>query len=150
VEAVCTAAEVERRADRLAAPEHLASPDAGQRTALDRLVAAFAEGGIHPPKLADAVLGLELPPDALPWLVEHRELHRVAEDYYVARAPFDELVGRLGAHAAAGEGYVTTQDFKEISGLTRRHAIPFLEYLDRIRLTTRTPEGRVFRDLPRG
>ena len=68
----------------------------------------------------------------------------------MARAPFEALVGRLAAHAEAGDGYVTTQAFKEISGLTRRHAIPFLEYLDRTRLTSRTPDGRVFKRLPEG
>ncbi|MCP4868157.1 MAG: selenocysteine-specific translation elongation factor [Proteobacteria bacterium] len=144
------AAEVERRGDRLALPDHSAAPSSEHRTALDALVAALAEGGAHPPKLADAVYGLRLPPDGLGWLVDEGEVHRVADDYYVARAPFEALVGRLAAHAEAGDGYVTTQAFKEISGLTRRHAIPFLEYLDRTRLTSRTPDGRVFKRLPEG
>ncbi len=145
--ALTDAAGLERRGDRLALPTHDAAPDAPSRAALDRLVAALAAGGAHPPKLSEAARGLDLPPDALAWLVDQGELHRVADDYFVAAAPFEELVGRLRAHAAAdADGLVTTQAFKEVSGLTRRHAIPFLEYLDRTRVTIRTPEGRVFRD----
>lgn len=150
VGSLAEAGGLERRADRLALPTHSSSPSPAHRAALDALVAALAAGGAHPPKLVEARLGLALPPDGLAWLVEHGEVHRVADDYYVARLPFEALVGRLAAHAQAGDGYVTTQAFKELSGLTRRHAIPFLEYLDRTRLTSRTPEGRVFKRLPEG
>jgi len=145
---ICAAGGLERRADRLSLPAHAAAPDDRMRAALTDLVAALSHGGAHPPRLGDAMVGLDLPPDGVAWLVEQGEVHRVADDYYVARAPFEELVAGLAAHADAGDGYVTTQAFKEISGLTRRHAIPFLEYLDRTRITTRTPEGRVFKRLP--
>ena len=43
---------------------------------------------------------------------------------------------------------MTPGDFKEISGLSRRHAIPFLEFLDKQRLTVRKGDGRVLRDVP--
>jgi hypothetical protein len=49
---------------------------------------------------------------------------------------------------SAPDGVLSPQAFKEISGLTRRHAIPFLEFLDRQRITSRTPQGRAARDLP--
>ena len=96
-----------------------------------------------------AAAGLTLPPDALSWLVDQGELVRVTDDYYVARDPFRDLVRRLVAHMRSkSEPVLTPGEFKEISGLSRRYAIPFLEYLDRQRITSRRPEGRAPRDLP--
>lgn len=138
---------LERRGPRLAAVDHRPEPDAAARAVLDIVVSRLAAGGAHPPKLEEALAGLELPPDALAWLVERGEVHRVNEDWYVAREPFRDLFRRLAAHMDA-EGVLSPGAFKEISGLTRRGAIPFLEYLDRTKLTQRHPEGRVLRDRP--
>ena len=38
---------------------------------------------------------------------------------------------------------LTVGDFKKISGLTRKTAIPFLEYLDRIQITVRNNNIRL-------
>ena len=149
VPALCAAADLERRGDRLARSGHRGAPDPAARAQLDEFVARLADGGTHPPPLGWASEGLELPADALAWLVDQGEVLRVAEDYYVARAPFRGLVRELVAHMrSAPDGILTPQAFKEISGLTRRHAIPFLEFLDRQRITSRTPQGRAPRDLP--
>ncbi|MEE2830100.1 MAG: SelB C-terminal domain-containing protein, partial [Myxococcota bacterium] len=146
---LCEALGMERRGPRLAEPSHSGEPTPDLRASLDRLVDALAAGGTHPPPLAEATAGLDLPPDALHWLVERGEVARVAEDYYVARDPFRDLVRRVVAHIRAHpEGVLTPGEFKEISGLSRRHAIPFLEYLDRQRITKRGPDGRATRDLP--
>jgi len=149
VPALCRAAGLERRGDRLAREAHRGEPDPAGRELLDEFVARLADGGTHPPPVEWAMQDLELPPDALSWLVERGEILRVAEDYYVAREPFRALVRALAAHMRrAPDGILTPQAFKEISGLTRRHAIPFLEFLDRQRITSRTPAGRAPRDLP--
>ncbi len=75
------------------------------------------------------------------------ELIRVSEDYLVEREAYRNLVRVVAAHVRA-RGSLSPVEFKEITGLTRRHAIPFLEFLDREKITTRTAEGRVLRDLP--
>ena len=116
---------------------------------MNRLVAALAEGGTHPPPLEDASRGLDVDPDAVGWLVEQGEIVRITEDYFVAREPFRTLVRAVLAHMNSKEDELMTPgEFKEISGLSRRHAIPFLEYLDRQRITARRPEGRVPREIP--
>ena len=142
-----TSADLERRGPRVALAAHSAEPDAEARAALDAVVARLASGGAHPPKLSEALEGLVLPPDAMAWLVERGEVVRVAEDWIVAREPFRALFRRIAAHVDA-EGVLTPGAFKELSGLTRRGAIPFLEHLDRARLTQRHPDGRVLRDRP--
>ena len=37
---------------------------------------------------------------------------------------------------------MTPADFKELTGLTRKHAIPLLEWLDRNRITVRLGDDR--------
>jgi selenocysteine-specific elongation factor len=96
-----------------------------------------------------ASAGLDIHPDALGWLVERGEVVRVTDDYFVARAPFRSLVRKLVVHMNdKPDSLLTPGEFKEISGLSRRHAIPFLEYLDRQRITSRRAEGRAPREIP--
>lgn len=147
VPALCTEAGLEQRGHRLALPEHQPLPDAAARSVLDELVRRLGAGGVHPPPLIEASEGLSLPPDSLLWLVTQGELIRVSEDYLVEREAYRNLVRVVAAHVRS-MGTLSPVAFKEITGLTRRHAIPFLEFLDRQKITTRTAEGRVLRDLP--
>jgi selenocysteine-specific elongation factor len=144
---LCLRIGLERRGQRIARPSHRAEPAPPARAVLDQLVARLAAGEAHPPPLEDATAGLDLPPDALHWLVDRGELLRVAEDYYVERAAFRTLVRQLVRHMRSS-GQLSPQDFKEISGLSRRHAIPFLEFLDRQRITARAADGRTLREAP--
>ncbi|MCO4768723.1 MAG: selenocysteine-specific translation elongation factor [Deltaproteobacteria bacterium] len=138
-------AGLDRRGPRIALAGHEAAPDEAGARALDALVRRLAEGGVHPPPLSEAMAGLELPPDALAWLVDTGELLRVTEDFLVARAPFAELVAKIAAHIEA-HGPMGPVDFKELSGLTRRFAMPFLEFLDRQQVTVRKGNGRTLHD----
>lgn len=134
-------AGIERRGPRLARPEHRGEPDADAAAALDRLVERLEEGGVHPPHLEDAAEGLALPPDAVGWLVARGRLLRVRDDFFVGAQSFADLVRGVAAFMASGAP-MTPVDFKEISGLTRRHAMPFLEYLDREKVTVRRANER--------
>ena len=144
---ICNAPGIEQRGHRLAATSHDSRPTAAAKVALDAFTARLAEGGVHPPTIESARHGLDLPPDALSWLVDGGILVKVADDFLVERDAFRDLVRRIVTHV--GEtGLMTPGDFKEISGLSRRHAIPFLEFFDKQRLTVRKGDGRVLRDVP--
>jgi selenocysteine-specific elongation factor len=138
---------IELRGHRLALSSHDSSPGPADRVALETFVARLAEGGVHPPTIEAARRGLELPPDSLAWLLERGDLVKVADDFLVDREAFRGLVRRIVAHVRA-TGVLTPGDFKELAGLSRRHAIPFLEFLDKQRVTVRKGSGRVLRDLP--
>ena len=51
-----------------------------------------------------------------------------------------KLLAHLSAH-----GSVDAQSFKELTGLTRKFAIPLLEYFDREKVTLRIGDKRVLR-----
>ena len=146
---LCHRLDLERRGARIARPAHRAEPDAAQRRLMDQLIAEIARGGTSPSPLSLISENLTLHPDAIHWLLEQGELVRIGDDYCLAMDVFRDLVRKLIAHVATKEdGVITPGEFKELSGLTRKNAIPFLEYLDSVRITVRKADGRAIRDRP--
>jgi selenocysteine-specific elongation factor len=135
------------RGSRIARADHVPEPQARDAAVLATFVERLESGGAHPPPLDDAANGLDLPPDALTFLVATGRIVRVADDFYVGREAFRTLVRALVRHVET-HGMLTPQDFKAIADLSRRHALPFLEFLDRERILQRRPEGRVLLDPP--
>jgi len=74
-------------------------------------------------------------------LVETGVLRRVGEGMLVHRDSLDDLVRRVRERWAKGQ-VVDVAGFKEMTGLTRKHVIPLLEYLDRERITRRAGADR--------
>ncbi len=62
-------------------------------------------------------------------------------EYYFARAPLDSLIQRLRLRREQ-EPTIDVSRFKELTGLSRKYAIPLLEHLDRIRVTRRLGDIR--------
>lgn len=81
---------------------------------------------------------------ALRRLIERREAVRVSADLTASAAAVDDLERRLVAWLEA-RGTIDAQGFKELSGLTRKHAIPMLEHFDAKKLTLRVGDVRKLR-----
>jgi len=73
-----------------------------------------------------------------------KDVERIA-DLYIASAPLRAVPDELRRLAGTGEvpARIEVGWFKERYGLTRRTAIPLLEWLDRTRVTRREGEARV-------
>jgi selenocysteine-specific elongation factor len=69
---------------------------------------------------------------------------RVSPDLYADAAAVAGLRERLVAFLRS-RGGITTQEFKELVGATRKHVIPLAEYFDREKVTLRVGEKRVLR-----
>lgn len=65
---------------------------------------------------------------------------RVAEDYWVLASAAQEARDRVLAAFVDAEGF-STGELKDVLALTRKHLIPFAEFLDGERLTVRDPAG---------
>jgi selenocysteine-specific elongation factor len=78
-------------------------------------------------------------------LLDARLLSRVAPDLYFHREALDLLTTKLRAYAAAHEPerLIDVPTFKTIAGITRKYAIPLLEYFDRERITRRAGDKRI-------
>jgi selenocysteine-specific elongation factor len=73
-------------------------------------------------------------------LLRQGRLIRIADDLVFHRAAIDALRTQLAA--LKGERLSVGQ-FKDLAGISRKYAIPLLEYLDRERVTRREGDQRV-------
>jgi selenocysteine-specific elongation factor len=72
------------------------------------------------------------------------EIVKVTEDFYFRREALDELIGKLKNYAAqTPDRLIDVATFKEIAGISRKYAIPLLEYFDREKRTRRAGDKRL-------
>jgi len=144
------AAEAIVRVDRdkvsLASHELRLSP--AQQTALERVEREFREAAAAPPSPEEALGRAGLTGDEqhelFQLLLESRKLVRVKESLFFHTAALeaiqDKLVALLRERKEIGPG-----DIKDLLGISRKFAIPLLEYFDSRRVTARVGERRVLR-----
>jgi selenocysteine-specific elongation factor len=78
-------------------------------------------------------------------LVEAGTLVRVGNDLFFHKEALDGLFGKLSGYAASHEPerLIDVATFKDLAGVSRKYAIPLLEYLDRERITRRAGDKRI-------
>jgi selenocysteine-specific elongation factor len=128
---------------------HAAAPAGAAGAALKEKVAqALARGGLTPPWIA------ELPAAAgasasdvqavLKLLAAEGRVVRVSAELWFDAAALAGLRERLVAFLRERKA-ITTQEFKDLVGATRKHVIPLAEHFDREKVTLRVGEKRVLR-----
>ena len=70
---------------------------------------------------------------------------RVREGLYFHTEPLQDAVGRVTAFLHEHQA-ITPQEIKDLLGISRKYAIPLLEWLDTQRLTVRVGDKRVLRE----
>jgi selenocysteine-specific elongation factor len=127
---------------------HRAALAGPTRAVEERIRGAYRQAGLSPPwpKELAAKLGLAEADvqRVAQFFAASGELVRVAEDLYFERSAVEDLQQRLLEHLRR-RGEITTQEFKEMTGLTRKYLIPLQEYFDAIRVTLRVGDKRVLR-----
>jgi selenocysteine-specific elongation factor len=115
--------------------------------AKEQIEAAFAGAGLAVPAVKEVLS--KLPVEAkraekiLQLLLREKSLVRVTPELIFHREALTGLRERLGVYKRAEGERITVPVFKELTGITRKYAIPLLEYLDRERVTRRVGEERV-------
>ena len=69
---------------------------------------------------------------------------KVTTDLYVSSAVLEKAKSALTAHLTA-QGEITAAAFRDLLGISRKTAIPLLEYFDRTGLTLRVGDVRKLR-----
>ncbi|MFO0635228.1 MAG: SelB C-terminal domain-containing protein [Nannocystaceae bacterium] len=70
------------------------------------------------------------------------KLVRITAELSFDRGTHDALLEQIRTHLRA-EGTIDVQALKQMTGLTRKFAVPLLEHLDQIQLTLRQGDTRV-------
>ena len=115
--------------------------------AKERIAKEFESAGLTVPAVTE-VLG-KLPVDAqraqklMQILLREKTLVKVADGLVFHHSAVEKLRGLLAAYKQQRGEKLPIAAFKEIAGISRKYAIPLLEYLDRERLTRRVGDERV-------
>jgi selenocysteine-specific elongation factor len=146
--ALDTEAAVRIDRDKVRLGTHSVRLTAEQQAAVDRLEREFRDAQASPPSAAEALgrAGLQGDEehDLFQVLLESRKLVRVKEALFfhteALEAIQDKLVALLRERKEIGPG-----DVKDLLGISRKYAIPLLEFFDSRRVTARVGERRVLR-----
>jgi selenocysteine-specific elongation factor len=78
-------------------------------------------------------------------LIDSRMILRVEGETFMHARAIEQLRTKLQHYAMAHEPerLIDVAAFKELAGVTRKYAIPLLEYLDRERVTRRAGDKRI-------
>jgi selenocysteine-specific elongation factor len=148
--AAAGAVAVERDKVRIAG--HQVRLDPRQQALIDRLEGEFRTAGVAPPSAEEAFATLRVTraddQALLQLLLDERRLVRVREGLYFHAEPLREAEARVTAFLRERKE-ITPQDIKDLLGISRKYAIPLLEYLDAQRVTVRVGDKRVLREGPR-
>jgi len=115
-----------------------------EEQALAAIEKAFLEAGLGVPAVAEVLAKSGLEPararSLLQLLLRQGRLVRVGDELVFHTAALQELRRKMSGY----KGHrLTVPQFKELAGVSRKYAIPLLEYLDRERLTRREGDQRV-------
>ncbi len=129
---------------RLAGREVALSPE--ESRAKEQIERAFETAGLATPSaeevLAKVVIEKPRGRKILQILLREKALVKVSEDLIVHPGAIARLRDLLQKHRREHGGRLTIIAFKELTGVTRKYAIPLLEYLDRERVTRRVGDER--------
>ncbi|MFL6304966.1 MAG: selenocysteine-specific translation elongation factor [Candidatus Sulfotelmatobacter sp.] len=106
---------------------------------------AFAAAGLKVPALNEVLGGLKIDKvraqKIVTLLLRDKVLTKVSDELVFHRIALEELRKRVAAHKA-NSATIDVATFKELTGVSRKYAIPLLEYLDRERVTKRVGDTR--------
>jgi selenocysteine-specific elongation factor len=118
-----------------------------EAAAKGKIEAAFRAGGLAVPAVKDVLAGLSVEPKRaeklLHMLLREKSLIRVSPDLIFHQAALSHLKEQLSAYKKSKGERISVPAFKDLTGITRKYAIPLLEYLDRERVTRRVGDERV-------
>jgi selenocysteine-specific elongation factor len=115
--------------------------------AKEKIEAAFRTAGLAVPSVKEVLAGLTLETKRaeklLHILLRGKSLQRISPELIFHSAALAHLKEQLLAYKETKGARISVPGFKDLAGITRKYAIPLLEYLDRERVTRRMGEERV-------
>jgi selenocysteine-specific elongation factor len=134
--------------DKVRLATHEVRLSSGQQRALEQVEQDFLKSAAAPPSPEEALARAGLQGgeehELFQVLVEGRRLVRVKESLFFHAAALEEIQDKLVAFLREHKE-VAPGEVKDLLGVSRKYAIPLLEYFDGRRVTTRVGERRVLR-----
>ncbi len=128
--------------------DHRVSLGADQADIRKKLLAIYKKGALQPPYFREVPGLLGIDPnhtkDVMLLLVEEGRIVKTKDDLYFHVDAITELKNRLVDFLKANED-ITTPQFKEMTGASRKYVIPLIEYFDASKVTLRVGDSRKLR-----
>jgi selenocysteine-specific elongation factor len=112
----------------------------------ETIEAFFQRAGYQPPPISDLQSSVAADPEEIRriffWMLKERILVKLSDDLVYHQATLDAIKKQIKARFTPGTKFGVAE-FKELFDITRKHAIPLLEYLDREKFTRRLGNDRI-------
>jgi len=133
------------------APEHVRAVSGEDAALRDRLEEVYRDAKLAAPSIAEALSRAGVATSqqqhgrkVIQVLIDSGRLVRVDGEMFFHASALDDMITRLRAFAASKPNRaIDVAEFKELAGISRKYAIPLLEYLDREKVTRREGDKRV-------
>ncbi len=137
-----------REESMLRLPAHSVTLNEDEQGTAARLERLLQEGRFTPPEVKELEEQLRVPrkllTDLLSVLESRGKVVKITTELYLSSATLEKARVVLTGHLAA-QGEITAATFRDLLGISRKTAIPLLEYFDRTGLTLRIGDVRKLR-----
>lgn len=135
--------EIRLEGEAVARSDHRVVLDEEERALAEHISDRFRQAGLDPPELEEVIPAGQRKRSApiVDWLIARGELVRVEKRGLFHGEALEALRAKLREFAARSET-IDVAGFKRLAGVTRKNAIPLLEYLDGERVTRRVGDVR--------
>jgi len=128
--------------------EHKISLGGDQADLKQKILNTYKKSGLEPPYFRDISKSLDMDParakDMLTLLINEGLVIKTKDDLYFQTEVVDSLKQKLVDFLKAN-GEMTTPQFKEIAGVSRKYLIPLIEHFDATHVTLRVGDVRKLR-----
>ena len=119
-----------------------------QQEVKEKISTIYQKAGLTPPFFRTVCQDLELDQknakDVLHMLIQEKCIVKTKDDLYFDAGAIADLENRVIEFLKANEK-ITTPEFKDMTGISRKFVIPLIEYFDSINLTIRVGDHRQLR-----
>jgi len=137
--------QIEVAGDLVRVPGHGAQLKDDEAESKNKIEDAFSAAGLKVPALPDVLASLKVDKaraqKIVTLLLRDKLLVKISDDLVFHRSALEEL-RRVIAEQKKTSPRMDVAKFKELTGVSRKYAIPLLEYLDRERVTRRVGDMR--------
>jgi selenocysteine-specific elongation factor len=118
----------------------------GEEAMREQLLGRFRMMGLQVSSVEEVIGTLKLDRNTarklIQLMVKENALVKITEEMYIDRSVMDKMISDVRSLKAKNPR-LGIGEFKELTGVSRKYAIPLLEYLDRQRVTRRVGEDRL-------
>jgi selenocysteine-specific elongation factor len=134
--------------DKVRLSGHHIALEGKQQELEEQIVGIMSKSGLSPPSVKELSAQLKVSEkeveEILALLVNGGSLVKLKDGVHFHLDPLRKLGERLIAFLKE-KGTITTQDFKTLTGVSRKYTIPLAEYFDAIKVTVRVGDERILR-----